>query len=428
MEPMPIQDAARPAVDYGRLRNALKGMLEQQYRGGDRIPSERKLAAEFKVSPATISRTLQDLSRSGIVRRVRGSGTYLCDPAAHLTGTPPSPAGMAPTQAGKSPFGDAAGVVPAMQRPPLTPSLSGRAIGIIAGIGDVPSRPGEPERVGHRIASAVEREIQSYGGRTRIVDAQRHSDGSERALVAEMLKEGADSLVLIDYGLQTARWLPPLLEARGRLPSGLPLVLAPSGDVCEWPVDCIRIDDAWGVFEAATHLLRQGHRRLGFLSPAAGFYSWADARAAAFRRAVDLWNGVSDTRASGTVLYGPEEHCSRESGCQWVPTCQALAEEFLRMERLTGVVAANDNVALRFISGIEAEGVRVPEDVSIIGYDNTAEAASADLCTLDLPAEQMGIQAARLCRQRLENPAGDIRVEMALKPILLVRASVRLLA
>ncbi|MGI4787657.1 MAG: substrate-binding domain-containing protein [Janthinobacterium lividum] len=392
----------RPAVDYGRLRNTLKEKLERQYRGGDRIPSERSLATEFNVSPATISRTLQDLAKAGIVHRKRGSGTYLCDPAA--------PASAA-----------------ALSSPSLPPetSLSGRTIGIIAGIGDTPPLPGEPERVGHRIASAIEREIQSYGGRTQIVDTQRHLHGSERTLVAEMLRKGADSLVLIDQGSETARWLAPMLEARQRLPNDLPLVLALINDVCEWPVDCVRIDDAWGVFEATTHLFRQGHRRLAFLSPTQRYFSWADARAAAFRRAISLWNDVNTLAVCGTVLYGPEKYCSSELGCQWTPTCQALAEEFLQMDGITGVVAANDNIALQFMSVIKAKGVRVPEDVSIIGYDNIIEAASANLCTLDLPAEQMGVQTARLCRQRLENPIKDIRLEMALKPILLLRASVR---
>ena len=386
-----------PPVDYGRLRNDLKGMFEQQYRAGDRIPSERSLASDFKVSPATISRALQDLSQAGIVRRVRGSGTYLCDSV----------------------------IAPAIAVPPTAGALLGRTIGIIAGIGDAPARPGEPELVGHRIASAIEREIQSYGGRTRIVDTQRHAHGSESAVVAEALKEGADGLVLIEYGLEAAHWLPPLLEARGRLPGGLPLVLALINDVCEWPLDCVRIDDAWGAFEAAGYLLKQGHRRLAFLSPPRGVFSWADARAAAFLRAVDVWNGRGGAGATGTVLYGPEEHCPHRFDCRWLPLCQGLAKEFLRVGGLTAAVAANDNVALQFMAAVRAQGVRVPEDVSVIGYDNIVEAPSAELCTLDLPVEQMGIQAARLCRQRLENPVTDVRVEMALRPILLLRSSAR---
>ena len=391
------ETAAPPAVDYGRLRNDLKGMFERQYRAGDRIPSERTLAADFKVSPATISRALQDLSQAGIVRRVRGSGTYLCDSAA----------------------------APAAAAPVLIGTLLGRTIAIIAGVGDAPPRPGEPELVAHRVASAIEREVQSCGGRTRIVDTQRHAHGSENAVVAEVLKEGADGLILIDHRLEATRWLLPLLEARGRQPGGLPLVLALIHDACEWPLDCVRIDDAWGAFEAATHLLRQGHRRLAFLSPPHGVFSWADARAAAFQRAVDVWNGRAGAGATGTVLYGPEGDCPQRSGCRWLPVCQCLASEFLRVGGLTAAVAANDNVALLFMAAIRARGVRVPEDVSVIGYDNIVEAPSAELCTLDLPVEQMGIQAARLCRQRLEQPVSDVRVEMALRPILLLRSSVR---
>ena len=418
-------------MDYGRLRNTLKEMLEQQYRGGDRIPSERKLAAQFHVSPATISRTLQDLSRLGFVRRLRGSGTYLCDPLILPVGTAvPAGAtlpmvGLTPPLLRESPFESDPQLLSARPAAPLTASFSGRTIRIISGVGDLSSRPGEPERAGHRIASAIEREVQAYGGRTRIVDTQRQSEGSERALLADMLKTGTDGVVLIDQGRHMTRWLPLLLEARRRRAGDLPIVLALINDVCEWPVDCVRIDDVWGIFEATTYLLRQGHQQLGFLSPAAGFFSWADSRAAAFLRAITLWNGVQETQAVGTVLDGPAEYCMHELGCDWTSTSQALAESFLRVKGITALAAANDNVALQFMAAVRAKGVRVPEDVSLVGYDNIAEAASADLCTLDLPAEQLGIQAARLCRQRLETPGDDLRIETALKPILLLRASVQ---
>ena len=389
--------AGRQGVDYGRLRNDLKGMLHQQYRGGDRVPSERRLAAEFQVSPATISRAMQDLALAGIVRRVRGSGTYLSE--------------------------NAVSSQDAMPRPAL--GLSGRTIGIVGRIGETPSRQGEHELVGHRISSAIEREIQSFGGRTRVIDAQRHAEGREQSLIAEMLRDRIDCLLLIDYSQLTTRWLPPMLEASRQPSVNLPLVLALTSGICEWPAVCARIDDLWGVFEGTSYLLSQGHRRLGFLSAPRGFYSWADARADAFSRAVTFWNSAHDVPVSGTVIYGPESLCSPELGCQWKQMGEALAEQFLGLDSLTGIIAANDNIALHSIAALKVRGIQVPRDVSVIGYDNIVEAASAELSTLDLPAEQLGIQAARLCRQSLNNSAQDSRMEVALRPILLIRSSIQ---
>jgi DNA-binding LacI/PurR family transcriptional regulator len=373
------------AVDYGRLRNDLKGVLDQQYRPGDRIPSERRLASDFKVSPTTISRALNDLSRAGIVRRVRGSGTYLCDVAQHTSGEP--------------------------EHAERSASMQGRHIGIVGGIGD----PQASELIEHRVSSAIEREIQAAGGRTRVIDTQRQSVGTQRSVIDQLLRDGVESFILIDNAQDSPQWISPMLEA------GLPIVLALVSGICEWPVDCVRIDDGWGVFNAAVFLLEQGHRRLAFLGPPSGAAWWSDARAAAFGRAIAYWNSTHDAPAIGTALAGTEEGWTPGKELRWASTGQTLGRQFLQSRGYTAVVAANDAIALTFQATIEAAGLRIPEDISLIGYDNSVEAASTGLSTLDAPAEQLGIQAARLCRPR----GHDVRTDLAIRPILLVRNSIR---
>lgn len=59
------------------VRASLMGAISEQYRPGDRLPSEPELAAAYAVSRATIREALQGLENEGVVRRVHGSGTFV---------------------------------------------------------------------------------------------------------------------------------------------------------------------------------------------------------------------------------------------------------------------------------------------------------------------------------------------------------------
>src|ERR1700729_2876870 len=77
-----ISKSARITSVYGAIKDQVGEVLVGQYKIGERLPSERQLARDFSVSPQTIARALQELSRDGVIYRVPGSGTYLSEAAA----------------------------------------------------------------------------------------------------------------------------------------------------------------------------------------------------------------------------------------------------------------------------------------------------------------------------------------------------------
>jgi DNA-binding LacI/PurR family transcriptional regulator len=74
--------------------------------------------------------------------------------------------------------------------------------------------------------------------------------------------------------------------------------------------------------------------------------------------------------------------------------------------RPTAIFAVSDTLAIGAIKGVRGAGLRVPDDVSVIGFDDIAVAAQIDppLTTVAQPMKELGETAARLLLQRLRDP------------------------
>jgi LacI family transcriptional regulator len=92
--------------------------------------------------------------------------------------------------------------------------------------------------------------------------------------------------------------------------------------------------------------------------------------------------------------------------------------------RPTAIFAANDLAALGALSAIRDAGLSVPDDVSVVGYDNThlAQLSSISLSSVDQPRREMGMLAVRLLLERIELKRTDPRHEV-LKPTLIPRST-----
>jgi DNA-binding LacI/PurR family transcriptional regulator len=95
-----------------------------------------------------------------------------------------------------------------------------------------------------------------------------------------------------------------------------------------------------------------------------------------------------------------------------------------RDPRPTAIFAANDVVALGVLSAADELGLRVPEDLSVVGYDNTHLSASRhiSLTSVDQPRRAMGRSAAALLSDRIGEPAKVARMR-EIRPELIVRRS-----
>jgi LacI family transcriptional regulator len=173
-------------------------------------------------------------------------------------------------------------------------------------------------------------------------------------------------------------------------------------------------DNFAGAVSATNYLLGLGHRRIGFLGGRQDLES-ARLREAGFRKAMcDAGATVDETlvRVGG---YRPE-------------TAEAPASDLLTCaEPPTAVFAANDLSAIATMDVARKLGLVVPDDLSVIGFDNVPESALAHppLTTISQPLQRMGAEALRLLVDLLEGVERDTHIRLPTE--LVVRASCRAL-
>ncbi|HET7558532.1 MAG TPA: LacI family DNA-binding transcriptional regulator [Limnochordia bacterium] len=201
-------------------------------------------------------------------------------------------------------------------------------------------------------------------------------------------------------------------QMAGMAGSGTPMVLLSRHDP-SLPLDSVRIDDVDGGFKAARHLVRAGHRRIGFIG---GFPEEQET--------IDRRRGFESALAEHQVALEP--HWCWTGDFTEAAGRKAAAAIARRPpgERPTAIVAANDRMAIGLIQACRELGLSVPGDLAVVGYDDidACRYLSPQLTTVRQPTYEMGNEAARLLIARLEDTS-RAPVELLLKTELVVRAS-----
>jgi DNA-binding LacI/PurR family transcriptional regulator len=199
----------------------------------------------------------------------------------------------------------------------------------------------------------------------------------------------ADGLILIA--------LPPREEEIERLERSA-LCVVQVADAPHPNFSSVVVDDVRGGALAANHLLELGHRLLAFVgdpedNPPHGFTSSRD-RCDGFRSTLAAAGCAPPDSWIRTATHGTEEaaHLARD----------LLAGD----DRPTAVFAASDTQALGVMLAARELGLRVPEDVSVLGFDDVEVAAHIGLSTVRQPLHESGVVAARLVLDAMASP-GD---------------------
>jgi LacI family transcriptional regulator len=199
--------------------------------------------------------------------------------------------------------------------------------------------------------------------------------------------------------------------------SGLPIpVVAVSGHRDVEGVTNIVLDHARAANLALEHLVQLGHRKIAFIK-GQEFSSDTEVRWEAVRGAASKLHLEIDDR-----LVGQLEGESSSPRLGYEVTLKLLASG----EKITALFAFNDISAIGAICALREEGRRVPEDVSVVGFDDIQSAAfqNPGLTTVRQPLRQMGVIAAETLLRRINAPAKTPYPKaITVEPELIVRES-----
>jgi len=221
--------------------------------------------------------------------------------------------------------------------------------------------------------------------------------------------------------------LPPLLEnnlADGLLMAGafldetvssvlrerqVPVILVDGYSDTE-SYDMVVSDNFRAAYQAVEYLLRLGHRQIGFVGGAADCYPSLGERRNGYLRALKEHEIAEAYLADCNIVNSSGE--------------EEAIELLTQNPQITALFGVNDETALGCMRAARRLGLRVPEDLSIIGYDDTdlAQRASPPLTTMHVDTVAMGQGAVQLLLLRMRQPEAA-RITLEVHPVLVERES-----
>ncbi|WP_311203311.1 LacI family DNA-binding transcriptional regulator [Streptomyces gossypii] len=249
-------------------------------------------------------------------------------------------------------------------------------------------------------------------GRLCLVGTTGGDADRELATVQLMREEHAEAVILVGNIVVDDAYHERMAGyARALAAAGSQLVLCgrpPLGP--DVPAIVVEYDNTAGAHAVTSHLLSAGHERILFLGRRAG-YTTPDSRVAGYRAALAAYRVPHDP---GLEVDG---RMDRQEGYRMM---RARLDEGPR--DFTAVFACNDLIAAGARQALREQGLRIPDDISLAGFDDLPSAADIDLTTVHVPHEELGRTAVRLALHS-ETP-GTVQHVM-LGTHIVVRDSVR---
>ncbi len=366
-------DTEKPEPKYLQLKRIMKQYLAQeQYEADQKIPSETELMARFDVSRGTIRQTLAELVNEGVIYKKQGSGSFF---------------------SGK--YGDdrreRSGLIGV-----ITPTMFKYIYPqILQGINDV---------VQQKRYNMV---LSGSGGNSE----------NEYPHLEQLLRRGIEGLIFEPTGSPKRFQETSVFELSNN--SQIPVVFM------DWALDdssisYVSLDDVEGGFRATNYLIEQGHRRIGYVYMAN--HVPAVLRYKGYRKALELHGIPHDSRLEKSRPI-----------FRWVQADYAygLSKELLALgaDRPTAIFFFNDEAALRGYAAIREAGLRIPDDISVMGFDDShlATLAEVPMTSVVHPKYQIGKWATEMLFEQLETGGRNTPRQMILHPSIAIRDSVKTL-
>lgn len=240
--------------------------------------------------------------------------------------------------------------------------------------------------------------------RKHMLIATGHSDETiEKAQIEALLSRRCDALILHVEAVSDD-YLVNLVQ------QGVKLVVV-NRYIAEIDDNCISLENVKGGYLAARHLLDIGHTDIAYI---AGSLFKADG--------INRLMGHKQALESAGIEY--DESLMYEGNFQAKSGAEGIRALMARGKPFSAVACANDEMASGAMNALREMGKRVPEDVSVIGFDNVdfASYLSPGLTTIDYPVTQIGTMAAHWVLDRVYGK-GSHEFTHVVEPRLILRGT-----
>lgn len=336
--------ADKDVAKYRRVEEGVRQWIKDQaLQAGDRLPTEAKLAEDFAVSRLTVRHAVGNLVQAGLLSRVQGRGTFY--------------------------LGD------------VTQSRPTRLIGVVVTYMNDYIFPGIIRGIQQRL------DPEGYG---LLLFSTANDPHRERRAIRALEERHVDGLIV-----EPSRSMLPnanLHEFLDLTQEGFPIVMV-NANYDGLTVPSVEVDDVRGGTLAGDHLADLGHRRIGTIVK------------------MDDKQGIRRMQGFLAAITG-HGLTFHADWCQFFTTesKDVVAQQYAQRlsastlaERPTAVFCYNDEIAVDLISHLYAQDLKVPEDLSVVGYDDSdlARAVAMGLTTLVHPKVAMGERAAEIILQQI---------------------------
>jgi DNA-binding LacI/PurR family transcriptional regulator len=360
-----ISDGASVPLHRSIYETLLQEIQSGVYKPGQRLPSEALLCERFQASRITVAKAFQTLQRENLVTRRAGSGTYVEKPVAQNS----------------------------LKFGLLIPDLGTTEIfePICQGIMRSPGGRSHSLTWGH--------------SNTVDVDKLRATE----QLCQQYIAQKVDGVFFAPTEYAAARdatnhRIASMLES-----AGIPMVLL-DRDFEHYPTrsgfDLVGIDNHRAGFVLTKHLIEAGAKKIVFAVRQNSAVT-VDARAAGYRHALF----VKEQTYTGSVVSGDFEDAK-------------YVRQMLDKYKPDGIVCANDVTAARLMQTLVSLGVKVPDDVRMVGIDDVSYARflPTPLTSLRQDCAEIGAVAMETMLERLRQPGHPVR-DVLVRCELIVRSS-----
>ncbi|WP_283586141.1 GntR family transcriptional regulator [Limosilactobacillus ingluviei] len=328
-------------IKYEIVKNDLKAIIESgKYQPGDKLPTESDLMDKYQVSRYTIRRAVGELQNAHYIYRIQGGGMYVDD----------------------------------WQRNKNKPVINNKMIGVVT--------THLADYIFPSIISGIDRTI-SAQGYSMIVSNTHNNRQKEQQSLQQMLDNQVAGLIIEP----TQSALPePNIELYKKIEEAKIPTLFINAHYSQIQAPHLEVDDIVAEEKVVNYLIEQGHQRI------LGIFQVDDMQGT--KRLRGFMNAYMQhpeiSYMAQTVMYQSDQDMTK--------IFQRVSEIMDHKERPTAIVCYNDELAIQIVDVIRAMGLQVPENVSIVGFDDYVLGRFIDpsLSTIAHPKEKMGIDAGNM--------------------------------